>query len=218
MYPASCFLSRLLDVSPVFLMLIHDSFGWRYFFVSGFGGGDFGGGDGTNPRSPPLVGRRGGGGTYPSVMGLSGGIRGLSFTMVGSFLWMYWDVSRFLKLKLHKRTIPKMKAARDVQFSQLVSVVNHFGNLNLGALPSALAESNSDRFSRMADWLVTSDTSDKSSARIKKIQAPLSQQSVSGVGSFAIFSMNVIDRPKAPPARVRIHLSYRPLTSSSAAS
>ena len=94
--------------------------------------------------------------------------------------------------------------------------VNHLGKLRLGARPAELAESSSFRFSLIADWLVTRDDNAASNDITKQAHDISSQKRVSGVGFFAIFSINVIDNPNAPPDSVKIHLSYLPLTSSSA--
>lgn len=133
MKPDSVFFSFFCDPSPVFFMLIHNSVGLGYFSDLGGGGGTFGGADGTYPKFPCLEGG-GGGGTKPSVIGFGGGVGGLSFAIIFSFCWPVTEVSMFLELKMHKRMTPKTKLTRDVQLSQLVSLVNHLGKLRAGAL------------------------------------------------------------------------------------
>ena len=116
----------------------------------------------------------------------------------------------FLKEKMHKNITPRINRNKEPQFNPFVINVNHFGKLRLGSRFSKYAESNSFLFSLIADWLVTNDSSAANNEITKQPHENLSQKRVSGVGFFAIFSINVIDSPNAPPDNVKIHLSYLP--------
>jgi len=122
----------------------------------------------------------------------------------------------FLNEKTHRNTTPRINKSRAPQFNAFVTYVNHLGKLRRGALFSECAESSSSLFSLIADWLVTKDNNAANKETTRQPHDNLSQMRVSDVGLLAIFSINVIESPNAPPDNVKIYLSYLPLTSSSA--
>ncbi len=124
----------------------------------------------------------------------------------------------FWMLNEHSKVTPIMNETRDPQFKLLVILENQRVGGDFGALPSEFARSNSSLHFLIADWLVTREAKPAKIENTKNFHANCSKHKVSGFGFLAIFSRNVIERPSAPPDRVSIHLSYRPLTSSSAES